>query len=219
MESVSPIEGTAPGERRTSISLSEDLVVCPVCHDGAIYERCPECNGNASIDEEECYQCRGAGEIASDVCMLCEGTGNVSYDLLYLYEADRWVRLNEPGWDGTTRSGITLFSKAAWFRKRELRNLIWKATGEVAGRDEHIVRLFFAIPSSDVPTVLTFDGFSWGYAGEGPNGLASVLVDCGFFNNHEEAITYVARKRSGEGWRLIGNLPPFGIPRDEGEAL
>jgi hypothetical protein len=158
---------------------TEDEVACPACLDGKVWQRCARCSGSGEFEDELCSSCLGAGEVEIGPCALCSGGGVVSFALMRLWSADAWTRANKPDWQGddAEHPGVTVFSKARWFRVRQSglpasAGGIVKAEGLVDPDLAGLVRL-----TARNGLQWLFHGFAWGYSGEGPSGLACVLAD------------------------------------------
>lgn len=186
--------------------LPPDAVRCPACFNGVMWKRCYICTGSGRTvtsdpyDRHEliCDACDGAGEVEAGTCTLCIGDLRVSLALSHLYEADKFVRAHEPNWSGdnATHKGITMYSQADWFRKRK--SIALQDSKRAEGRvynHEHVVYLVAGM-------TVVFYGLSWGYGGEGPNGLADVLADAGFFETQQDALRWVGRLPQDQGWEL-----------------
>src|SRR6185436_7314234 len=92
-----------------------ELRHCPNCLDGEVWETCRTCRGRG------CPICGEAGEVLNpNPCCLCDGAGQVNRPLACLFDADRWCKRQDPGWDGDPwkHSGATLYSRAAYYRQR-----------------------------------------------------------------------------------------------------
>ena len=163
-----------------------DQIICPVCY----------------------------GEAQEMFCRRCHGTSELSGDLMQLHSANEWTKKHDPEWTGCSkdRPGITLFAQAEWYRNRgSLKHLFLSevrvegfTSEETVGREPVVrISLFSAYgrPLAHPPfDHLSLYGFSWGYSGEGPNGLANVLVDIGFFSDHEEAMRYISNLKIDQKW-------------------
>lgn len=175
-----------------------DKVQCPNCFGGGLYEVCSVCAGAGEVEDAAgilvCSTCEGLGELRTGDCPLCYGSGVVSRALARLYEADKWVRANEPDWNGDDSGGVTILSKAKWYRNRSLRDSLTQARG--------VGDFVLLHGSGKEDASIIFGGFSWGYAGEGPNGLVDVLVDAGFFRDRSEGLEWVVRLNPKHSWRL-----------------
>jgi hypothetical protein len=186
---------------------TEDEVACPACLEGKVWRPCDRCGGHGVIvgaAEKFCSECGGAGEVEGPTCSLCCGTGVVSFALMRLWSADAWTRANKPDWQGddAEHPGVTVFSKAMWFRVRQSglptsAGGIVKAEGlsdpDLAG----VVRL-----TARNGLQWLFHGFAWSYGGEGPSGLACVLVDAmpQRFPTMADARLFVMSQPFGEPW-------------------
>ncbi len=118
--------------------------------------------------------------------------------LMKLAEADKHVRSQSPDWSGNNadHDGITVYSMAEWFRRRPMQ--LSRAWGRIGSDGEPRVTL---IDAGGCDSII-FTGFAWGYGGEGPNGLACVLADAGFFPTLDEARVWVARQAFSGSWEL-----------------
>lgn len=195
----------------------EGSAPCPSedCYAGVQHRQCGVCHGTGGQGKvgEQCPACGGEGLVPAGTCQLCQGSSRVSDAVARLYEADRWVRANAPDWSGDSRErpGITLFSQAEWWRRRrDLRDRVdvIQATIE-PDQGQTVTLLERRIPGGPMP-LLTFSGFSWGYGGEGPNGLAQVVRDIlpERFPTLEDALRYVASADQTEGWELVREASP-----------
>ncbi len=155
-----------------------------------------------SPDRRVCPVCEGkAGD-----CNLCGGIREISLALSRLYDADQYVRGHSPDWSGRNEDhdGVTAYSLAEWFRRS------WGGSGETELLDPRAAAGFFADDTGDEQRVIVtasegeiiFYGFSWGYGGEGPSGLAAVLADAGFFDTLAEARTWIASQDGDQPWEL-----------------
>lgn len=119
-----------------------------------------------------------------------------------LREADNYVRRNHPDWEGDLKehNGITVYSKAKWYRNRHLREKVM-AVFCFEGKDWN---LYVNLECEGGKVLLTLNGFAWGYGGEGPNGLACVLADIfpEKFADQRAALEEVARHRMSESWNI-----------------
>jgi hypothetical protein len=119
-----------------------------------------------------------------------------------LQEADRYVRQNHPDWDGdeTETVGITAYSKAKWYRNRGMRSQVNAVLCYENKEGNCCVELL----DEKGKLLLTLAGMSWGYGGEGPNGLACVLADIfpEKFPNQRTALEEVARHPMNETWTV-----------------
>lgn len=192
--------------------MTRDNLACPNCFEGAVYIRCGTCGGSGqrgvlSIINPTitCPDCGGAGEVREPgPCHVCGGEGYVTYTLMRLAEADRWVRANRPEWSGDNRdhNRVTMYSMAEWFRRRGDAPTMARAWGGIVAAEA--VVLLFSQPDDGRPPWITFTGLSWGYGGEGPNGLAAVLADAfpDDFPVFDEAMAFVSRQTFGDSWTL-----------------
>lgn len=192
-----------------------ELVTCPEdqCEGGEEWRECPCVLGPPSV---VCLTCGGLGQIRVGVCALCVGKGEITLPLAHLYEADLWVRRNDPGWKGSDMDhpGITVYSQAYWFRERgRLRGEVVSVLGSIGPQQEPIVALF----GEHRNMLLKLRGFAWGYGGEGPTGLADVLCDISeglptSFPAYESARLFVGGLPGDKGWTRIiksGTLRPI----------
>lgn len=186
------------------LAISPDRCVCPACEGGLL--SCDACQGGDS----ECGRCGGAGEAKAGQCNLCGGTCEISLALSRLYEADRYVRRQSPDWSGDNRDhdGITAYSMAEWFRRRGGGLPPSEGEGPRPLLDPRAAAGFFEEGGEQRVIItasegdITFTGLSWGYGGEGPNGLAAVLADAGFFPNLAEARAWIADQSIVRPWEL-----------------
>lgn len=170
-------------------------VGCPACYDGEVWERCSRCNGAGEIEDGVCPACEGGGETKHpDPCKLCDATGKVTRACEHIYSA--WKRTNAVDDD----RGCTQDSLARYFRERDY---LRRNTQTVRARRHPDVfgRVELVDPGARVLIALL--GLAWGYGGEGPNGLADIIADLGFFDSDRfKAISYVADQPQNEGWTL-----------------
>jgi len=186
---------------------------CPDCFEGTVWEPCAACGGNGcdpAGTEKDCPKCEGAGEQPMTSCATCYGRGTVSFALMRLAEADSWVRASAPEWDGDNHShdGVTMFSMAEWFRRRRGFEAQAVEAGDLNG--DYVVRLGGNEGFLKRPAVIEFTGFSWGYGGEGPTGLAAMLADAfpHDFASFDVALAFVNRQPFGSTWRFqLGDGP------------
>lgn len=194
-----------------------DRHACPLCYGGELWEKCDACGGigeiparqadSAALTTTRCTVCGGAGEVVTRKCDLCS-KGFVTAALMRLAEAEKHVRGQEPNWSGDNRDhdGITVYSMAEWFRRRGDLLDVRAAAGFFEDDEARVIltgrsRATVAAGRRDYGDV-TFTGFAWGYGGEGPNGLAAVLADAGFFASLDEALGWIARQDFGQPWEL-----------------
>jgi|GEM_PF-2323724 len=138
-------------------------------------------------------------------CRLCSGSGTVTMALERIYSAHRLARVLAPDWrsaDDRQRPGVTTFSLAAYYRRRRfLRGKVVAARGR-PGHDEAfgIVELV----DKDGRPLIALHGLAWGYAGEGPAGLANVLADAlpHLFPTTGDARRFVLSLPQDEPWRV-----------------
>jgi len=180
----------------------KDEAYCPDCFEGQVETPCDCTQGGQQPADEDCAACQGTGCGPAVQCTVCHGEGIVIMAVMKLRDADKWVRGNQPDWDGddASRPGITVFSKAKWWRLREAfgpvrmarsrpyEDDVWGAV-ELVGENGKTVK---------------FLGFAWGYLGEGPTGLAAVLADAmpGRFPTFQVAREWVARLPQHDAWSL-----------------
>lgn len=99
-----------------------------------------------------------------------------------------------------THSGTTRYALRAYLALRDHLRVpgveVWGGSGGDTSTHEVGTR---------VPGValLTLDGVAWGYGGEGPNGLAAILADLGFFDGDKgAALRWVAAQDQARGWQI-----------------
>ncbi len=183
--------------------------VCPRCWGWAPRVPCVVCNGKGfkfnslASHRKACSACKGEGTAQID-CLLCEGTGGITIELMKLYEAHIHVSINDPDWDGNDASkpGITIYSLAAWYRRRESFGPVKFLEAYVGGGTQHIKIWDSAQSHLGRRTFYAFYGLAWGYWGTGPTGLATILADISEEFTFEEARGYVA-SLGGLDWDLI----------------
>lgn len=174
---------------------------CPErdCFNGRIIKVCPLCE--ASLDD--CTLCEGAGEVDAGACQVCGGRAIVSRALAKLYEAERWVRVNDRDWSGddADHPGITLYSLAKWYRQR---GFLRDAVARAVCQPDDCVAGAVVLEDRLGRELSRLHGFAWGYGGEGPNGLAAVLADVFFdrFRDPQDAMREVTRHPMSEGWEI-----------------
>lgn len=182
----------------------KDETYCPDCYEGLIETPCVCTQGGRYPADEDCGACNGTGCGPSERCSLCQGEGVVTLAVMKLRDADRWVRANEPDWDGDDAShpGITVFSKAKWWRMRGTFGPVRMARSrpyedDVWGAVELV---------GDGGKTVKFLGFAWGYPGEGPTGLAAVLADAmpERFPTFQAARQFVCGLPQHDAWSLTG---------------
>lgn len=187
---------------------------------------CPACGGSGEGTPEECAACEGEGRLPRALAKIreaatrCEATPD--RDLFSEVVPRRWAQRT---------SGVTGTSLAMWSRIRHefvdkrvqvegisegsmAHNIVVVSThesyehehqhtpathphGPVAAGDaaaRHVHR--------EVAAVASFDGFSWGYGGEGPHGLACLLADLGLAGSVDDALRFVASRDGARGWAL-----------------
>ncbi len=136
-------------------------------------------------------------------CPLCRGTGWVTPALVEIYDAYRRATAHEPQWSGADDSihpGITMFSLAAYYRRRPyLRGRAAAARGRP--REEGCFGVVELLDQAGRPLAV-YRGFAWGYGGEGPSGLAALLADAlpDLFPSYEEAFAFVHSLPQEEPW-------------------
>jgi hypothetical protein len=182
-----------------------DERMCPNhdCYEGHLLKPCSTCSGEGLVSGEsgastcpDCYE----GQVDAGPCDLCKGVGVITYALSRLYEADQFVLRNDPDWDGddASRSGVTIYSLAKWFRQREeLGPKVHRA--HTRREDEELV---VALEDDRGQELVVFRGLSWGYGGEGPRGLATILADVlsKQFPTIAEAMRFAQSQGVGIGW-------------------
>jgi hypothetical protein len=155
-------------------------------------------------DHVSCPRCDPIGAAAPRrPCRLCQGTGQVTCALAQIYTAHRLARAIAPEWTGaddSLRPGITIFSLAAYYRRRPyLRRKAARARGRPGGTECFgVVELL----DREGRTLAAYHGFAWGYGGEGPSGLAALLADVfpEAFPSLEEALRFVISLPQEETW-------------------
>lgn len=180
-----------------------EMTQCNTCFgpDG-YYERCPQCGGKGVRQGgRNCPTCDGAGEVLSTKpCPVCGGQGEISLPLMRLKDADKYFSLNHPEIKGDIPEDHTYSTQeslAAWYRMRG-HTTAREVFGTISGNDDYIVGI------RTNRGTYRFRGLSWGYGGEGPHGLATILADIGSFDSEEAAIDWVMRQPQGKGWVLPG---------------
>lgn len=173
-------------------------MLCLKCKDGRVKETCSDCSGTGGehgFPGQDCKTCHGEGEFDAGPCPVCKGTCEASLEVLKLAYAYNWVTRNHPDWDGddADHPGVTMYSQAKWWRQRDTFGKVVQACGFADG----CVTLMNELGFSAV-----FLGFAWGYNGEGPNGLATVLIDAGFFKNRQGAMEFVTHRPQEGDWVL-----------------
>lgn len=186
---------------------TDDEVTCPACLEGKVWQRCARCSGSGEREAGDlCSSCLGAGEVEVGPCTLCSGSGVVSFALMRLHSADVWTRGNKPDWQGDDgeHPGVTVFSKAMWFRVRQSglpasAGGIVKAEALAEAELAGLVRL-----TARNGLQWLFHGFAWGYLGEGPSGLACVLADAmpQRFPTMADARLFVSTQSFGQPWAV-----------------
>lgn len=136
-------------------------------------------------------------------CSLCKGAGQVTRALAQVYTAHRLARAIAPEWNSTDdslRPGITIFSLAAYYRRRPyLRGKAARARGRPQGTECFgVVELL----DREGRPLAAYRGFAWGYGGEGPSGLAALLADAfpGAFPSLDDALRFVISLPQEEPW-------------------
>lgn len=184
-----------------------ETVFCPLCLYGEVWRNCGHCGGNGTDPADpfaECRVCEGGGEVLDpNPCALCGGEGQVSRVLASLASTDRRIRKQDPEWDGECRSrpGVTQFSLASYYRKREsLRGRVVGARGIATDGGDHRVCLLDAHDEQ----LATFYGFCWGYGGEGPHGLMDILQDAlpVLFPTYNDARAFVVGCPMERDWEV-----------------
>lgn len=143
-------------------------------------------------------------------CRLCGGSGRVTRALREIYSAHRLARALAPEWRGADdqqRPGVTIFSLAAYYRRRRfLRGKVVSARGR-PGHEEAfgVVELV----DGDGRPLTALRGLAWGYGGEGPSGLAAILADAlpGLFPTMEDARRFVMALPQDEPWAITATGP------------
>lgn len=192
---------------------------CPDCFEGTQYHTCKTCEGRGTDPLGACPDCEGVGEFKVHPCRTCKGSGFVSSAIAKLRDVVSRhpgsenriqvgrIRVRVGGVESATaiptqiHHGITDYALLAYLQKREaLRDpepavTAVKVTVDPAFEWENGI----LIQNSVDQLVLT--GVSWGYGGEGPNGLATILHDLGKFPDHESALKAIAAIPMHEvGW-------------------
>lgn len=179
----------------------EEWVTCSACFGGQVCEECVACQGHGSVGDEACTECSGSGEGPSHTCGRCGGVGELPLALCRLIEADEYVRRQDSQWDENDSAqehpGVTVYSLAKWYRKRNAFGLVHILQGVIDDFGVAEVWLF-----SNQGKFLHLRGFAWGYGGEGPSGLAVVMTDIGTFPSTERALQWVARQPQNKNWVL-----------------
>lgn len=182
-------------------AVDPDLWPCPdrACFEGKLYRPCLTCGGGNEPEDAACPDCRGSGEAPVITCPTCEGAGEMPRAFCRLWEADQQVRRTAPAWGGDNgdHPGITAFSQADYFRRRADLRQTQIAVGLL--RQGEPVVLLDTLPPG---LVAAFTGFAWGYGGEGPNGLADLLTDAGFFPSLDEALAWIGARDGTRRWTL-----------------
>lgn len=202
---------------------SKGMTWCPDCFEGKVYSTCPNCQGAGEYpyhpkrgDEypAKCSDCGGSGELVSDSCDTCEGSQFITTALLKLMDARKYtggeqsfMEVDENTYR-QTNEGITMYALAAYFNLRGsfrdpstvVEAGMFPMRAEWDGVIHHLPDIHgVKISSSSKTLILT--GLSWGYGGEGPNGLATILHDLGKFQDHKEALNWVgALNKDDIGW-------------------
>jgi len=186
-----------------------ERVPCPnawagACRAGRRIIRCLSCGGSGARPDGggDCPTCGGAGEEDYGLCPVCLGDGDVTLAQARLVEAYQQLGRVDRNWSGddAERPGVTRYSLAMWARRREqLRHLVWGARGRPAlgnPRFTHVVELIDA----EGRRLVSFHGFNWGYGGEGADGLAVIMADCGFFESLAVAYAWASDLPAGDAW-------------------
>lgn len=146
---------------------------------GETFKECKRCAGSGDMmpySDDGCAECDCTGEVSEGICTLCQGKIVITKALACIYEGYKQIIRHEPEWKGDEPGGVTCYSLAKYFRNRQL---LQDKTVRIVGRvdvqefSSNLVEFF----DSQGNLLEHFTGFSWGYGGEGPNGLRCVLSD------------------------------------------
>ncbi|HYR62129.1 MAG TPA: hypothetical protein VET24_05780 [Actinomycetota bacterium] len=205
------------------------MTTCPECFAGARFANCEACGGSGNFSDELCARCGGAGQVELEgPCPACAGSGLVTTAYVRIADAAAYAagevvaerRHGDDAGEGEvwaqTHEGVTVYGLAAYgFLRERLRTqprVLVEAT-QVPGHLGHPM----PVTAVRVPGLsLLLSGVTWGYTGTGPNGLAAILHDLGAFEDHRQALGWVAARPQFSTWSLVvvragnsaGEAPP-----------
>jgi hypothetical protein len=183
------------------------LTDCPDCYgEGKVYEGCPDCLS------EGCKRCNGIGDISS-TCAVCNGSGKITEGFAKVREGYRAAMRHDE--DCTVRRvsflsrsnpGITMYALADYYQQRD--NLRGKVAYVECKPNSPISQngipfechAVFMMNANGQP-LYSFWGYSWGFGGEGPTGLAAMLSDL-FDTDFDEMRQVVGSHDIESAWRM-----------------